>query len=75
VFWRRLALCHALIRYRGFINIAAWHDQRLTSLTGCEVDIHLEIRARRPEGFDEATVRTISENSQTLKFNNYEFEP
>jgi hypothetical protein len=49
--------------------------QRLTSLTGCEVDIHLEIRARRAEGFDEATVRTISENSQTLKFNSHEFEP
>jgi hypothetical protein len=23
---------------------------------------------RRPEGFDESTVRTISENSRTLKF-------
>jgi len=48
--------------------------QRLTSLTGCVVDIHLEISADRPGGFDEATVRTISENSRTLKFGTHEFE-
>src|SRR5690606_39638545 len=48
--------------------------QRLTSLTGCEVEIHLEITARRPEGFDEATVRTISENSRTLKFSSFDFD-
>lgn len=48
--------------------------QRLTSLTGCEVEIHLEISARRPEGFDEATVRTINENSRTLKFDSHGFE-
>ncbi len=48
--------------------------QRLTSLTGCMVDIHLEISAYRAEGFDEATVRTISENSRTLKFSTYDFE-
>ncbi len=48
--------------------------QRLTSLTGCTVRITLEIDAARPEGFDEGTVRTISENSRTLKFNGYQFE-
>ena len=48
--------------------------QRLTSLTGCTVDITLEIEARRPEGFDEATVRTISENSRTLRFSDHGFE-
>ncbi len=48
--------------------------QRLTSLTGCDVEITLEIHANRPEGFDEATIRTISENSRTLKFNGYHFE-
>jgi len=48
--------------------------QRLTSLTGCDVEIHLEISARRPEGFDEAIVRTISENSRTLKFTSHSFE-
>ena len=48
--------------------------QRLTSLTGYTVRITLEIDAIRPEGFDEGTVRTISENSRTLKFNGYQFE-
>lgn len=48
--------------------------QRLTSQIGCEVEITLEIRAERAEGFDENTVRTVSENSRTLKFEQYGFE-
>jgi hypothetical protein len=48
--------------------------ERLTSQIGCEVEITLEIDAKRPEGFDEGTVRTISENSRTLKFEHYAFE-
>jgi hypothetical protein len=41
---------------------------------GCQVGLTLAISARRPEGFDESTVRTISENSRTLKFEGYGFE-
>jgi predicted AAA+ superfamily ATPase len=48
--------------------------QRLTSLPGAEVEVTLEISAVRPVGFDEATVRTINENSRTLKFNSHGFE-
>jgi hypothetical protein len=48
--------------------------ERLTSLVGCEVEITLEINAKLAEGFDESTVRTISENSRTLKFEHYGFE-
>ena len=48
--------------------------QRLTSLTGTEVEITLEISAHRRAGFDESTVRTIGENSRTLKFKNHGFE-
>ena len=48
--------------------------QRLTSLTGTDVEITLEISANRPSGFDDATVRTINENSRTLKFKNHGFE-
>jgi len=48
--------------------------QRLTSLTGTEVDITVEISAERPAGFDDATIRTVSENSRTLKFKNHGFE-
>ncbi|MBL7202067.1 MAG: hypothetical protein ISS56_18155 [Anaerolineae bacterium] len=48
--------------------------ERLTAQLGCEVEVTVEINARRPEGFDESTVRTISENSRTLKFEHYGFE-
>jgi hypothetical protein len=48
--------------------------QHLTSLTETEVEVTLEIKARRSEGFDEQTVRTVSENSSTLKFSHYDFE-
>ncbi len=48
--------------------------ERLTSLIECEVEISIEINANLPEGFDEATIRTISENSRTLKFKQYGFE-
>ncbi len=48
--------------------------QRLTSLTGTDVTITLEISAERPSGFDEATMRTVNENSRTLKFKSHDFE-
>jgi hypothetical protein len=48
--------------------------QRLTSLTGTDVEITLEISASRPAGFEDATIRTINENSRTLKFRNHGFE-
>ncbi|MBN1429503.1 MAG: ATP-binding protein, partial [Anaerolineae bacterium] len=48
--------------------------ERLTSLVGCEVNITVEIDARLSEGFDESTIRTVSENSSTLKFEQHGFE-
>jgi len=48
--------------------------EHLTSLTGTEVKITLEISAERAEGFGEVTLRTISENSRTLKFKSHGFE-
>lgn len=48
--------------------------QHLTSLAGCDVDITLEISARFPDGFDENVMRTINENSRTLKFDSSGFE-
>jgi predicted AAA+ superfamily ATPase len=48
--------------------------ERLTSQVGCEVAITVEIQAVLPEGFDEGTIRTVSENSRTLKFDHYGFE-
>jgi hypothetical protein len=48
--------------------------QRLTSQPGTEVEITLEIHASRMLGFDEATVRTLDENSRALKFRSHGFE-
>ncbi len=48
--------------------------ERLTGQVGCEVEISLEVTAKLPVGFDDTTVRTISENSRTLKFDHYSFE-
>ncbi|MHB8628640.1 MAG: DUF499 domain-containing protein [Aggregatilineales bacterium] len=48
--------------------------ERLTSLTGTGVQITVEISAERTAGFDDATIRTISENSKTLKFKDHGFE-
>ena len=47
---------------------------RLASLPGADVRITIEIEASQREGFDEATVRTISENSRTLGFRSFDFE-
>jgi len=36
--------------------------------TGADLDIIIDIQARKPEGFTEQEIRTISENARTLKF-------
>lgn len=46
----------------------------LTGLVGSEVKITLEIEARVPNGVPESTVRTVTENSRTLKFDTQGFE-
>lgn len=75
-----------LTRYHGHVTINPQRAQkeaslifdevveRLTSLLGTDVEITLEISARKPDGFDESTIRTISENSRTLKFEGFGFE-
>ena len=47
---------------------------QLTQFADAEVSITLELHARRAQGFDDATVRTVSENSRTLKFDDFGFE-
>jgi hypothetical protein len=46
----------------------------LTGLVGAEVTITLEIEARVPSGVPENVVRTVTENSKTLKFGSQGFE-
>lgn len=47
---------------------------RLASLPGADVKITVEIESVRGEGFDDSTVRTISENSRTLNFTDHGFD-
>jgi len=46
----------------------------LAGQPGAEVLVTLEINVRLPNGASEQTVRTITENSRTLKFINHAFE-
>jgi hypothetical protein len=46
----------------------------LTALVGSEVKVTLEIEAQVPNGVPENTVRTVTENSRTLKFDTHGFE-
>ena len=46
----------------------------LSGLVGAQVTVTLEIEAEIPEGAPDHVVRTVTENSRTLKFENHEFE-
>ena len=46
----------------------------LAGLVGANVTVSLDIAANVPEGVPENVVRTVSENSRTLKFQNHGFE-
>ena len=46
----------------------------LASLAGANVKVTLEVSAEIPEGVPDTVVRTVTENSRTLKFENHGFE-
>ena len=46
----------------------------LSGLVGAKVTVTLEIEAEVPEGVPDNVIRTVSENSQTLKFTAHGFE-
>ncbi|PMB06102.1 hypothetical protein CEN49_16495, partial [Fischerella thermalis CCMEE 5273] len=48
--------------------------QHLEKLDGAEVQITIDISAYIPDGAPEDIVRTVTENSRTLKFKSYGFE-
>lgn len=48
--------------------------QHLSGLVGASVEVTLEIQARIPDGAPEKTVRDVTENCRTLKFESYGFE-
>jgi predicted AAA+ superfamily ATPase len=47
----------------------------LSALIGANVTVTLEIEAKIPDGAPDNVVRTVTENSKTLKFTNHGFEP
>lgn len=47
----------------------------LTGLVGADVSVTLEIEAQIPDGAPDHVVRTVTENSRTLKFKSHGFEP
>lgn len=48
--------------------------QHLTSVDGAKVTVSLEVQAESDEGFNQQTVRTISENCRTLRVRDSGFE-
>ena len=46
----------------------------LSGLIGSEVRVTLEIEADIPDGVPDDVVRTVTENSRTLKFGSHGFE-
>jgi hypothetical protein len=60
---------------RDFGRVAQEVIAHLTSLVDARVEISVEVRAEHKEGFPEETVRTVSENAKTLKFEPQGFEP
>ncbi|MFQ5645288.1 MAG: hypothetical protein ACE5FQ_16565 [Thiogranum sp.] len=48
--------------------------QHLTKLVGADVEVTLEIQARLQEGASDKTVRDVTENCRTLRFDSFDFE-
>jgi hypothetical protein len=46
----------------------------LVGLVGADVEVTIEIAAKRDQGFAEDVTRTVNENARTLKFEQYGFE-
>ncbi|MFF0239109.1 Swt1 family HEPN domain-containing protein [Rhodococcus pyridinivorans] len=59
---------------RDFGRITSEVIQHLAAVDGVELEVRLEITAVARDGFDEAKVRTVSENASTLKFEQSGFE-
>jgi len=48
--------------------------QHLAAPDGVELEIRVEITARKPDGYPDDKVRNVTENARTLKFETYGFE-
>jgi predicted AAA+ superfamily ATPase len=59
---------------RDFARIAQEIVANLAAHLGTEVELTLEVRATNDTGFPDGLTRTVSENSRTLKLDQYGFE-
>jgi hypothetical protein len=59
---------------RDFGRITGEVIQHLAAVDGVDLEVRLEITAVANSGFDEAKVRTVSENAHTLRFEQSGFE-
>ena len=59
---------------RDFGRITSEVIQHLAAVDGVDLEVRLEITAVANNGFDEAKVRTVSENAHTLRFEQSGFE-
>ena len=72
-YWGRITL-DSLRWTRAAADIADAIVGQLARTDGAKVEITIEVEGTAPEGFDEATQRTVKENAATLKFTADEFE-
>ncbi|GAA1276560.1 Swt1 family HEPN domain-containing protein [Sphaerisporangium rubeum] len=59
---------------KSFTKIAQEVIQHLAAVEGAELEITVDISARRPDGFPEDKIRIVSENARVLKFDQAGFE-
>ena len=70
----RVEVVSSTLDAETLIPIAESVISHLTAQLGAQVKVTLEIEAQIPNGAPETIVRTVTENSRTLKFNNHGFE-
>ncbi|GGL28051.1 Swt1 family HEPN domain-containing protein [Planomonospora parontospora] len=59
---------------KSFTKLVQEVIQHLAAVEGAELELTLEIKARRADGFPEDKVRIVSENARVLKFEQFGFE-
>jgi len=59
---------------KSFTKMAQEVIQHLAAVEGVELELSIEITARKPEGFPEDKIRIVSENARVLKFDQFGFE-
>ncbi len=86
LWWARRPLAAVLKRFHGTVTLYPARVGRETSriadeviahlsgLVGAKVTVTLEIEADIPSGAPDHVIRTVTENSRTLKFTSQEFE-